>query len=241
MSVVFTQWTTSGENHLDPKYEVCSPNLVELRGLFEFLYGRNPLGAEHGYLGCHNNRNISGSERLSVHSWGAAMDYRIPAKERKNILDFLIWSAPRTGVQMINDYENDRIWKNTREDFETYDGDPGTDTDLEGWKPYNLPANNHFHIEVNKPFFSVKPNWGALFVEYVNPSPPKPPPAPKPIETLIKYEVISGDNYWAIAKKLYREGEDMAVIVEELQRYNAYRNPLYVGDKLNVPGRVVLS
>lgn len=98
-------WAASGLDWRVTPWNACSPNLGQIRGWLDVETG---IG---DFLGCHLDRPIGGSSSPSVHSWGAATDWRYQAGKKEQAIELLIANSAELHVQQIHDYVGDRIWR----------------------------------------------------------------------------------------------------------------------------------
>lgn len=89
------------------------------------------------FLGIYNVRSIRGSDSLSLHAEGRAVDFRPQsAHERDAIADWAVRNADKLGVQEVIVYETKRIWTSTRS--------------ASGWRPYNGVSSGFHHIHIGQ-------------------------------------------------------------------------------------------
>lgn len=120
------------------KFRKASPNLVELCDWLVKRFGGMKIGL-------FQKRPIRGGTQPSSHSFGAALDWRYPSRERaKKAMRFLVKYSDELGVQAIHDYVGGTIWRAGR-----------------GWKAQKpdghgmgQPWATWLHIEV------CRPKWG---------------------------------------------------------------------------------
>jgi hypothetical protein len=88
-----------------------------------------------GFLGIYASRAIRGSDRLSLHAEGRAVDVRPGSDaERRTIAAWAREHAATLGIQEVIDYAEGRIWTTRRA--------------AEGWRPYKgvTAGLRHLHI-----------------------------------------------------------------------------------------------
>jgi hypothetical protein len=124
----FYNWQQSPLDPLVARWNVCSPNLIQIRDYLVRCWGGQNLG-------CHQDRSIVGGASKSSHSYGAALDWgwdvtahRGPGRHTLDatILPFLINNSKELGVQALHDYQKSRIWRPM--------GFSGRPADGDGWK-----------------------------------------------------------------------------------------------------------
>lgn len=91
---------------------------------------------EARFLGIYNARSIRGSDRLSLHAEGRAVDFVPPPAMRDTIASWLRDHAGVLGIQEVIVYESKRIWTTAR--------------NAEGWRPYLGTASGMTHIHVGQ-------------------------------------------------------------------------------------------
>ena len=107
----------------------AAPGTVELRDELVRQFGDHKTGI-------HNNRNIRGSNKLSLHAEGRAIDMHVDREKGDAVAQWALANAPRYGVQEI--IWNRRIWSSARA--------------KEGWRKYTGadPHTDHVHIGQNR-------------------------------------------------------------------------------------------
>lgn len=103
------------------------------RALWDVIRARWP-GA--GFLGIYARRAIRGSDKLSLHAEGRALDFTPPDGERDRITEWARANAERLGVQEIIVYETKQIWTTSRA--------------REGWRPYRGMSKGLHHIHIGQ-------------------------------------------------------------------------------------------
>ncbi|MBS1562356.1 MAG: hypothetical protein JSS89_12185 [Bacteroidetes bacterium] len=89
------------------------------------------------FLGIYNVRSIRGSDRLSLHSEGRAVDFHPgSAADRDAIASWALRNADKLGVQEVIVYETKRIWT--------------SDKAGEGWRPYKGVSSPYHHIHIGQ-------------------------------------------------------------------------------------------
>jgi hypothetical protein len=88
------------------------------------------------FLGIYNARSIRGSDRLSLHAEGRALDFVPPSGSRDLIAGWLREHAVPLGIQEVIVYETKRIWTTARAS--------------EGWRPYAGTSSGMKHIHVGQ-------------------------------------------------------------------------------------------
>lgn len=118
INTTFQDWGSSGLNSRLPQFERVSPNT---KAIADHLVKN--LGGQ--IVGGHNERPISGTQKLSAHAYGAASDWRYepnwldgtrPTEVKRDfvlarVVPWLIDFSKELGVQAIHDYVGDRIWR----------------------------------------------------------------------------------------------------------------------------------
>lgn len=86
------------------------------------------------FLGIYNARTVRGSDSLSLHAEGRAVDFRPPQGATENAAAWLRENAGRLGIQEIIVYGTRRIWTTARAS--------------QGWRHYSGVAAgmNHIHV-----------------------------------------------------------------------------------------------
>lgn len=154
----YFDWQKSGINWDAPPHESCSPNLNTFEDFVMDRWGGQDLG-------CHGDRTNREGSTQSVHSWGAAWDWRYDklsivgiaigrVRALTEIIPWVINNSAELHIMAIHDYYGDRIWRagrttNVAEAHtawwkKQYGAGSGMG---ESWATY-------FHFETNKEGFS---------------------------------------------------------------------------------------
>lgn len=88
------------------------------------------------FLGIYSRRAIRGSDRLSLHAEGRALDFVPPGGARDTIAAWAVKNANTLGLQEVIVYETRRIWTSPRRD--------------EGWRPYKGVSSGLHHIHLGQ-------------------------------------------------------------------------------------------
>jgi hypothetical protein len=109
-TTIFTDWARKPRSEL-ARWSRASPAIRSLR---DGLLGRYPGAVSLGDYGVRNSR---GSDELSVHSFGSALDLSYRGLTRTHGLDmmeFVIANSDELDVQAVHDYLGGRIWRSVR-------------------------------------------------------------------------------------------------------------------------------
>ena len=88
-------------------------------------------------LGIYARRSIRGSDRLSLHAEGRAVDFTPPnAEAREHIAQWAVDNAQTLGVQEVIIYETKKIWTTARS--------------AEGWRRYDGVSSGLTHIHIGQ-------------------------------------------------------------------------------------------
>ncbi|MBU3741508.1 MAG: hypothetical protein FGM24_04390 [Candidatus Kapabacteria bacterium] len=87
-------------------------------------------------LGIYNARAIRGSDRLSLHAEGRAVDFKPPGQAKDVIAEWARTHAATLGIQEIIVYATRRIWTSNRS--------------AEGWRPYKGVSSGMTHIHIGQ-------------------------------------------------------------------------------------------
>jgi hypothetical protein len=93
-------------------------------------------------------RPIRGSDKMSVHATGRAMDLSWRGKERiiaNDVIEFLVVNAAELGIELVIDYfprPYGRAWKCTRGSWQKYDKKTVS----------GAPQGDWYHIEISPEF-----------------------------------------------------------------------------------------
>lgn len=102
----YQHWSNLGlQASLEPKYESCSPNLLQVMRALVKEFGAVSLG-------CHNQRTTRTGSGLSTHAYGAALDPKMPdrASTLRAMAWLIAWSA-EFHINTIHDYQTQTMWK----------------------------------------------------------------------------------------------------------------------------------
>lgn len=89
------------------------------------------------FLGIYNGRNIRGSDRLSLHAEGRAVDVRPSnSADREAIASWAVRNADKLGIQEVIVYETKQIWT--------------SDKASEGWRSYKGISAPYHHIHIGQ-------------------------------------------------------------------------------------------
>lgn len=99
--------------------------------LWDVIRSRYPQAT---FLGIYNARNVRGSDSLSLHAEGRALDFRPPQGATEDVAQWLLINATALGLQEIIVYGTKRIWTSAKAS--------------DGWRRYNGVAAgmNHIHV-----------------------------------------------------------------------------------------------
>lgn len=90
------------------RFRSASPNLVTIKDYLLKRYGGTNVGIVA-------NRNQRGSDTISTHAFGAALDWRYGTRvSAKKAMTDLVQNSKEWGVQMVVDYVGGVIWTPTR-------------------------------------------------------------------------------------------------------------------------------
>jgi hypothetical protein len=128
----------------DPHPErIPSPSLVapEIQRVYYELWSRWP---DTSHMGTYNVRNIAGTDTLSEHSFGDAIDIGGPPEQLAEQASWVANHARPLGVTQV--IYKDRIW-----------------TDTEGWHPYTAGGHDtHVHITGPQTYSDTSPSFPTI-------------------------------------------------------------------------------
>lgn len=103
------------------------------RALWNVIHERWPTAA---FLGIYARRAIRGSDKLSLHAEGRAIDFTPPNEKRDDIAEWARHHADALGIQEVIVYETKKIWTTTRAG--------------EGWRTYKGVSKGLGHIHIGQ-------------------------------------------------------------------------------------------
>lgn len=103
------------------------------RALWNVIRGRWPAAT---FLGIYARRSIRGSDKLSLHAEGRALDFTPAADARDSIAEWARRHADALGIQEVIVYETKKIWTTARA------GD--------GWRTYKGVSKGLRHIHIGQ-------------------------------------------------------------------------------------------
>lgn len=103
------------------------------RALWNVIRTRWPAAS---FLGIYARRAIRGSDKLSLHAEGRALDFIPPDTERDKVAEWARSNADALGLQEIIVYETRRIWTTSRA--------------REGWRPYKGVSKGLSHLHLGQ-------------------------------------------------------------------------------------------
>jgi hypothetical protein len=90
------------------RFRKASPNLVAIKDYLVKRHGGQSVGI-------FAKRNQRGNDKVSSHSFGAALDWRYDTRvAAKNAMKELVNHSKEWGVQMIVDYVGNSVWTPTK-------------------------------------------------------------------------------------------------------------------------------
>lgn len=130
----YFNWQTSRIKPATAPYNKLSPNLRQIGFWLGKLFGGSGIGGYASWV------RLTPKGSVSTHGYGAAQDWgNWPSRKAcEAAMKWLITNHEVLHIQLIIDYNKDRIWKANRY--------PGEHPDT-WWRPYSCPAGTWIHIE----------------------------------------------------------------------------------------------